>query len=320
MISISPHFDCIAYSYNAVHEQYKKQTRMPEDKFIGGKQQVRLVYLEYRLYFFGELKRSDIIDRFNVAPACATRDIAAYRQLVPENIFLDSSDKTYKISAGFKPYFQHSPEGVLSSLASGFGDFVEVPCKAVNAISPGCLQTLDVNVLAVISRSIYSGKIVRLEYLSRSSGKSYREVAPHVLVSSGFRWHIRAFDRNRKAFRDFVLSRIISATMLDENSAPHEHKDCDMEWNRLVDLRLVPHPASAYREIIEQDYRMNNGSLNLRVRSAVAGYFLRYWNVDCSVGHKLDSLQYELHLSNPISLYDVSSALMAPGYHTTMPL
>ena len=34
----------------------------------------RLAYIDFRLYFFGEIGRPDLIERFGVAPAGATRD------------------------------------------------------------------------------------------------------------------------------------------------------------------------------------------------------------------------------------------------------
>jgi hypothetical protein len=44
-------------------------------------QRERLAYIDFRLYFFGEIGRPDLIDRFGVAPAGATRDLGA----VPRN-------------------------------------------------------------------------------------------------------------------------------------------------------------------------------------------------------------------------------------------
>ena len=39
-------------------------------------QRERLAYIDFRLYFFGEIGRPDLIERFGVAPAGATRDLA----------------------------------------------------------------------------------------------------------------------------------------------------------------------------------------------------------------------------------------------------
>ncbi|MBT9100246.1 hypothetical protein KFZ76_21335 [Methylovulum psychrotolerans] len=45
-------------------------------------QRERLAYIEFRLYFLGEARRQDLIQRFGIAPAVATRDFAQYRDTV----------------------------------------------------------------------------------------------------------------------------------------------------------------------------------------------------------------------------------------------
>lgn len=82
----------------------------------------------------------------------------------------------------------------------------------------------------------------------------------------------------------------------------------------MVELELVPHPRLARPEIIRMDYGMNDGSIRMRVRAAVAGYMLLRWSVDCSPDHRLKEEQYRLWLSDPLALYGVENAKLAPGY------
>ena len=84
----------------------------------------RLAYVEFRLYFMGEIGRPDLAGRFGVAPAGATRDLALYREIAPHNIEFDGSSKVYRISKAFSPIFEHAPQRVLSALSLGFGDGV----------------------------------------------------------------------------------------------------------------------------------------------------------------------------------------------------
>lgn len=44
-------------------------------------QRDRLAYIDFRLYFMGEVGRPDLASRFGVAPAGATRDLALYREI-----------------------------------------------------------------------------------------------------------------------------------------------------------------------------------------------------------------------------------------------
>ena len=66
-------------------------------------QRERLTYNDSRLYFFGKIGRPDLIERFSVAPAGATRDLALYREIAPQNIAFDCSNKIYRIRQTFSP-------------------------------------------------------------------------------------------------------------------------------------------------------------------------------------------------------------------------
>lgn len=148
-----------------------------------------------------------------------------------------------------------------------------------------------------------------------SSGESERVIVPFALVDTGLRWHVRAFDRKSGEFRDFVITRIEVPVLLDEEPKTNERSDNDIQWTRIVELEFVPHPRLSRPEIIRMDYAMKDGSIRMRVRAAVAGYMLLRWSVDCSPNHSLQEEQYRLWLSDPLALYGVENAKLAPGYH-----
>ena len=278
-------------------------------------QRERLAYVDFRLYFFGEIGRPDLIERFGVAPAGATRDIALYREIAPQNITFDGSNKIYRIGQAFAPLFEHASQRVLSALALGFGDGVNsatqplLPCE-----SPAALSNPRMDVLAPVCRAIHAKRPVAIRYHSMSSGESERVIVPFALVDTGLRWHVRAFDRKSGEFRDFVVTRIEAPTLLDEEPQANERPDNDIQWTRIVELDFVPHPRLERPEIIKMDYGMADGSIRMRVRAAVAGYMLLRWSVDCSPDHRLKEEQYRLALSDPLALYGVENAKLAPGY------
>lgn len=278
-------------------------------------QRERLAYVEFRLYFMGEIGRPDLAGRFGVAPAGATRDLALYREIAPHNIEFDGSSKVYRIGKAFSPIFEHAPQRVLSALSLGFGDGVDgetkplLPCE-----SPATLSNPQMEVLAPICRAIHAKRPVAIHYHSMSSGESERVIVPFALVDTGLRWHVRAFDRKSGEFRDFVVTRIEQPTLLNEEPQSHERPDNDIQWTRIVELDLVPHPRLGRPEIIRMDYGMVDGSIRMRVRAAVAGYMLLRWSVDASPDHSLKEEQYRLWLSDPLALYGVENAKLAPGY------
>lgn len=292
------------------------QTHRRELSDLPLSQAERLAYIDFRVYFLGELRRSDLTERFQTGPAGATRDIAAYRSLAPENLVLDGTTKAYVPSATFQPLFEHSPGRVLVALSEGFGDGVHsagrplIPCEFPNALS-----LPQVSILAPITRAINRRKAVRLKYHSRSSGLTEREVVPLALVNIGTRWHARVFDRKRAAFRDFVLTRMVEPQVLEHSPVRDEETaQSDLQWSRIIELELVPHPDFDNRDVVLMDYPMENGILKVRVRAANAGYMLQQWHVDCSPDHSLRGREHALWLRDPLALYGSESAFLAPGY------
>lgn len=283
---------------------------------LGQAQRERLAHIDFRLWFLGEISRADICARFGVAPAGATRDLALYREAAPDNIAFDSRTKTYRIGTSFVPLFEHPIDRVLSSLSLGFGDGLGggegpmVPCEFPLPINRPATETL-----ARVTRAIASKSVLRVVYFSASGGESQREILPFALVDNGLRWHVRAFDRKTSAFRDFVITRILSAEAVDGDApGKGEGPADDAQWTRVVELELVAHPDSERPELVALDYPMADGILRVRARAASAGYVMRRWNVDCSPDHRLRGPEYLLWLRDSLALYGVESAIIAPGY------
>jgi predicted DNA-binding transcriptional regulator YafY len=156
-------------------------------------------------------------------------------------------------------------------------------------------------------------RAIRINYLSLTSGGKRREIVPVALADNGLRWHVRAFDRERLRFGDFVLTRISRVEELKGESTHNESLIADEQWARVVEMELVPHPGLKHPRAIEADYSMRNGVLRVKSRAAMAGYLLRRWSVDASPDHHLNPATYHLWLRNTPTLYGVESAAIAPG-------
>jgi len=280
----------------------------------------RLAFLDFRLYFLGTVGRPDICDRFGVVPMVASRDLALYRELAPENTRFDGKRKLYIPSNEFKPLFNHDPERVLSALSRGFGEGIgRATSGFLTCETPVRLNLPPLPVLATITSAIHQHVAVRLIYHSLKSGTSKREVVPFALVDSGQRWHVRCFDRKSQEFRDLVLTRVEKPTLIEGGViAPHEQADKDFQWGRIVEMGLVPHPNHPYPDLVAKDYGLKDGRIILPLRAALAGYGLLQMGVDCSPDHSLDSSRYRLWLKNSDKLlFGVTSAVLAPGFAST---
>ena len=287
---------------------------------LSQKQRDRLAYIEFRLWFLGNACRRDLTERFGIAPAVATRDFTAYRELAPQNIDFDGRRKVYIPSERFSPVFEHSTDRVLSAISRGFGDGDDrqegsyLPCEL-----PVRLNRPSLEELAVVTRAIHQKQVLRVKYHSLKRGAAEREVIPHALVDSGLRWHTRVYDRKTKEFRDLVISRIEAAAPIpNDEPHPHELAASDEDWNRKIDLVFVVHPGVSRPEIVQRDFGMRRGELHVVVRAAVAGYVLQQWNVDCSADRRLDPTIHRLCLRDLDSVRGTQSAAIAPGYNETI--
>ncbi|WP_373974151.1 WYL domain-containing protein [Chitinibacter sp. SCUT-21] len=278
-------------------------------------QRDRLAFVELRLWFMGDIRRQDIVDRFGVQSAAASRDLAIYKELAPHNIDYDLKAKSYTYQDTFKPIFEHAVQRVLTWLTEGFGDGSTVARPVLGGLEiPVSICKPSLTVLAALTRAISARRPVTIKYYSMSSGESERVIVPFALVDTGLRWHTRAFDRKTGEFRDFVVTRIENLVFLNEEPKPNELPDQDFQWTRVVELDLVPHPRLSRPEIIEMDYGMQDGALKVKLRAAIAGYTLHKWSVDCSADHSLRGHEFRLWLKDHWAVYGVKSMLLAPGY------
>jgi len=281
-------------------------------------QRDRLAFIELRLRFMGGLRRHDLVERFGLQEAAATRDISLYKSLAANNIQYDAKAKTYLMGERFLPLFALDTERVLSWLTHGYGDGAESQSKTwIISDGPVRLNQPDLDTLASVTRAMFLGCPLAIHYHSLSSGLTQREIVPFALIDTGLRWHTRAFDRKSQEFRDFVLTRIERPqVMAGSPVAAHEQNDRDEQWTHMVEVDLVPHPDQPRPEITVRDFGLKNGVLRLSLRAATAGYTLRKWGVDCSCDHSLRGHEYRLWLKDYKALSGVKNAVLAPGYES----
>ncbi|GLS83772.1 WYL domain-containing protein [Paraferrimonas haliotis] len=276
----------------------------------------RIAHIDFTLLFKGEAVRADLVDRFSIAAAQATKDFTMYRELAPGNIEYDQKLKLHKRGEAFEPLFDYDVVRTLATISQGYGDGFTGKVKPPLACeAPYHLNKPSLSIVAKVTEAIHKGKALSITYVSLSSGETTREIVPHTLVDNGLRWHVRGFDRKHGEFRDFVLTRIKAAVVLEDSILSEaELETQDRQWNRFVELELVPHPRIEHSEAIELDYGMKGGVMKVEIRAATAGYLLRLWNVDCSKEAQLKTPEFHLWLKNYQTLYGVGNLAIAPGF------
>lgn len=284
---------------------------------LSAAQRQRLAYIEFKVWFHGEVARRHVLEQFEVATAAGTRDLALYKELAPGNVVYER--KVYQYLPSFRPLFRHEVSSVLAALTTGFGAGNRLTSgDFLSHAVPARLNLPSLDTLATVTRAICTQQALSLNYHSMKTGAGVREIVPHSLVDSGLRWHVRGFDRTKGHFRDLVLTRMekVAPMRSARPVGPSEIASADEQWHREVTLTLVPHPAHPHAKVIARDFGMQRGRLTVTPRAAMAGYVLRQWQVDCSHDAHLKGREFRLWLRDPSQLDGVSSAPLAPGYES----
>jgi len=69
-----------------------------------------LAFEGLRVRLIGEIRRQDLVPRFGIQSAAASRVLALYKALAPGNIDYDAKGKSYVLGANFQSMFDFPPE------------------------------------------------------------------------------------------------------------------------------------------------------------------------------------------------------------------
>ncbi|MEQ1903136.1 MAG: WYL domain-containing protein [Pirellulaceae bacterium] len=246
----------------------------------------RLEFIEFRLFWDGQINRADIIEKFRISEPQASADLTAYQSIAPGNIEYDKSRKTYVASAKFKPAVTHPTARHYFSQLRALDDKVLTRDETwlgtmpPYAVVPLVRRRLDERKLRTILQVIRSSQAIHVEYQSFSKPEAtQRWITPHALGFDGFRWHLRAWCDERRDFLDFVLARLLRV----HGTRPGEiNAHLDRAWHTMITFRLGPNPKLelAQRRAIELDYGMRNGCVEVSTRECMSYYLERQLGLD----------------------------------------
>lgn len=267
----------------------------------------RLEFIELMAYYTGVVTRSDIAKAFAISDAAATKDLKYYTGIAPDNLLYKHTVFGFIPEAGFQEIFADlSPANVLPILeanltTSGGPPIEDAPVFGIPAESLSLPSRFpDKSVVSQITRAIHNKKKLDVSYrsLSKRESKKNRVIEPHSLVNTGFRWHVRAYNEETFDFRDFVLSRFVDASCLDEDAESSAQYDDD--WSEIISLKLSPHPnldADDQASLLI-DYGSNDEIIEVKIRRALIGYILQQLSVDTTNDLSLNPKKYQLVVIN----------------------
>ncbi|MCK5092086.1 MAG: WYL domain-containing protein [Gammaproteobacteria bacterium] len=282
--------------------------KLPED--IKWNTRQRLQYIEIMAYYTGVVTRSDVAKTFGISDAAATKDLTFYGKIAPDNLQYKQNVFGFVPNASFKEVFADlSPDTVLPMIANNLsttgGPVVDhlIYGVPVNTL-PLPSRLPDKTIVAQVTRAAHQHKKLGIVYNSLSdrepdkNSDQHRIIEPHSLIDTGLRWHVRAYSEDTFDFRDFVLSRITDAKILEEEAESSPAYDDD--WIETITLKLTPHPnlnQKKQRSLLI-DYGATDEIIEVKVKRALVGYILQKLSVDTTQNHSLNPDAYHLIIAN----------------------
>jgi hypothetical protein len=246
----------------------------------------RLEFIEFRLYWEGNVNRSDLTEAFGVSENQASTDLRRYLGLAPNNMAYDKSVRTYARGVHFQPIFLRPDASRYLSQLRSVADGI---LKRSNAwigqwpaydAAPTPARGVDAATLRSVISAIRRPEAIEIKYQSLSRPEPrWRWVAPHAIAFDGFRWHTRAFCLSDQAFKDFLLSRILETGATQPSEV---RQDADNEWSEYIILEIGPHPelSNTQQSVVALDYGMKDGKADIPVRKALLYYALKRLGLD----------------------------------------
>lgn len=272
---------------------------------------LRLKAIELLAYWEGRLVTKRLMQWFGVSRQQASNDIKRYITVHnPDSLIHEPSVKGYVPTSSFLPVLTKGNINEYMELISGLvSDPLALSLEGEENLAAVQLPDRAVRpeVVREVIKACRAQKSLRILYASMSNPALHeRIISPHTLIYTGFRWHVRAFCHERREFRDFLLSRIDREPKVANEPSPDPSRD--KQWGEHISLTLVPNIllSEQQKSLVERDYAMPDGRIELRVRSALAHYTLQRYQAAISAEEAKESRRY------PLQLIDTDRRKVAP--------
>ena len=247
---------------------------------------LRYRFIECIALWEGRLTTRHLVETFGIGRQQASKDINTYnRTVAPDNLRYDKFLKGYEPNAAFQPtvtrglaeeYLQllanrSELHRTFSSVALPQGN-TEVLAPPIRPVSPELLRPL--------LQAAREQQRLEVDYVSLNNpNREGRIIAPHTLVWTGTRWHVRGWCEKNQGFRDFVLSRFRGTPEL--LGPTNQCSDDDRDWHKTIEIILKPDPrlSEEQQDVVAKDFGMNQGQLCVIVRARLANYLLQLLNI-----------------------------------------
>lgn len=244
-------------------------------------QDKRLWFIELIAWWEGRISASHLIKQFAISRTQAQQDLQHYRQLAPANLLYHPSYKSYLPQSGFVAQFINHDVVEYLNWISHQDAITDISTALPYTTLALPTRQVSADIIRVLVTAIRQQRRVEVDYVSVSNPDHQgRIIVPHHFVSTGLRWHLRAFCEKSQQYRDFVLSRFRGLPDLLNKTDISATQDSG--WHTQLSLIFTPDPrlSPAQQDVIAHDYQMQHGQLKLKTRACLAQYLLQEMQVN----------------------------------------
>ena len=244
---------------------------------------IRYRIIELLSYWQGLVNTTQLIQHFSVSRTQAQKYFKSYQADYPDNLIYDNSLKGFRPSETFT---SHCISSDVNEYLDWLNNNGELATPMHNTPFTNATLSLPVRkVLPQTMRGLISAikhqKRLEVNYVSLANPNGEgRIIQPHIFVKTGLRWPLRAYDEKHQQFRDFVLSRFRGQPEILDNAT--HNAALDIAWNSSIEMIFSPDSrlSPEQKNVIEQDYQMQDGKLITSTRAALAQYLLQDMQVN----------------------------------------
>ena len=227
-------------------------------------------FLERTLFWEGFLSSKYLADNFNLTLQLSEEYLIKYRtdNFINIDKTLSSDSKLFPNDETFKFIY---PENNFNNVLRTFAEFNPPFFETL----PILLPVFDKDILKEVIRAMNNrDKVLIIRYQSLNYAiPEERNIVPYSIYYVRGRYHIRAYCLAKKAFRDFVLSRIISVIQVSEYKGEHIS---DIESNEYATVIVKPHSdlSDMQKMSTEMEFGMDEGKKEMKVKKPLLIYLL----------------------------------------------
>lgn len=234
--------------------------------------------LELLIWWEGRITPRQLAEHWQVSRQHASSLLQDYLKAHPNSLDYQPSSKHYQPTADFQPRLLSGDvtEYLEWATRQTLPPRKESPTQLPHEILQHPPRQVTPQIMRPLVQALRENRRLDVDYISLTHPDDQgRIIVPHHFVNNGQRWHLRAWCEKSQEFRDFVLSRFRGEPELMDASPITPEQD--EGWNTRVTLILEPDPRLSPRQkqVLEEDYAMQNGQLHITNRACLVNYLLK---------------------------------------------